>query len=191
MILDSRIKEGKRPLTCIDVEQAREFEGKQCLFSDSYNNFVDIGKYAKNTQYIANLSIEENPKHEEYVFINNYDGYRYRLALPLEWIDQKPGNKIDFVKYTLDTWQQEFEPGDVITFRGKVGTERAGSRYKCIYAGWRQDLLQDAIVFLGLWGFTFKELFELYEIHRGDGPRDWEPFGRKVETIDLNAINEG
>ena len=71
MKLDLRIKEGKKPLTCIDVEQAREFVGKQCLFSDSYNNFVDIGKYAKNTQYIANLSIEENPTNDEFIFINN------------------------------------------------------------------------------------------------------------------------
>lgn len=28
MILDSRIKDGKRPLTCIDIEQARAFVGK-------------------------------------------------------------------------------------------------------------------------------------------------------------------
>lgn len=185
MILDSRIKEGKRPLTCIDIEQAREFVGKQCLFSDSYNNFVNIGKYAKNTQYIANLSIEENPTNDEFIFINNYDGYRYRLVLPLEWIKQGPGNKIDFKKYTLDTWQNEFNPGDVIIFSGKDGTARAGSRYKCIYAGFRQDLLQDAVIILGTWGFTFKELFELYEIYRDN---TWEPFGRKVETIDLNVI---
>lgn len=183
MKLDLRIKEGKKPLTCIDVEQAREFVGKQCLFSDSYNNFVDIGKYAKNTQYIANLSIEENPTNDEFIFINNYDGYRYRLALPLEFIEQG-----EFKKYTLDTWQHEFNPGDVITFRGKDGTDRAGSRYKCIYAGFRQVLLQDTIIILGIWGFTFKELYELYEIHRGDGPRGWEPFGRKVETIGLNVI---
>lgn len=84
MILDSRIKDGKRPLTCIDIEQARAFVGKKCLFSDSYNNFVDIEKYSKNKQYIATLSIEENPTNEEFVFINNRDGYRYRLALPLE-----------------------------------------------------------------------------------------------------------
>lgn len=185
MELDSRIKEGKRPLTCLDVEQAREFVGKQCLFSDSYNNFVDIGKYSKNRQYIANLSIEENPTHDEYVFINNYDGYRYSLALPLEWIEQRPDNKIDFEKYTPYTWQHEFEKGDVIIFRGKDGTDRAGSRYECIYAGWRQDLSRDVIIILGLWGFTFKELFELYEIYRGN---TWEPFGRKVETIDLNVI---
>lgn len=117
MILDSRIKEGKRPLTCIDIEQAREFVGKKCLFSDSYNNFVDIGKYSKNRQYIANLSIEENPTHDEYVFINNYDGYRYRLALPLEWVEQP--TTPEFVPYTLDTWEQEFTTGDVVFFKGK------------------------------------------------------------------------
>lgn len=187
MILDSRIKDGKRPLTCIDIEQAREFVGKECIFSDFFLNYVDIEKFNidNDNEHTGILSIDDNSS--DYIFINDRNKSRYRFILPCEWLPKAP----EFEQYTLDTWEHEFELGDVIIFRGKVGTERAGSRYKCIYAGWRQDLLQDAIVFLGLWGFTFKELFELYEIHRGDGPRDWEPFGRKVETIDLNAINEG
>lgn len=177
MELDSRIKEGKRPLTCIDIEQAREFVGKQCLFSDSYNNFVDIGKYAKNTQYIANLSIEENPTtHDEYVFINNYDGYRYRLALPLEWIEQGPGNKIDFKKYTLDTWQQEFKPGDVIIFTEKEDTSDEGNYFKFLYSGYVKHPDNCIRVVLGPWLFSFEELLT-YKINR-DGT--WEPFGKKV-----------
>ena len=35
----------------------------------------------------------------------------------------------------------------------------------------------DIIVFFGLPGFTFSELFDLYEIYRGN---TWEPFGRKT-----------
>jgi hypothetical protein len=194
MILDSRIKEGKRPLTCIDVEQAREFEGKQCLFSDSYVNYKNIREYAEYPQYTGVLHIEEDTKrfrvNEDYVFRNGTDGYCYSLCLPLDWI--KEPKAPEFVPYTLDTWEHEFNPGDVITFRGKVGTDRAGRQYKCIYAGWRQvissDITQDATVTvaLGLWGYTFKDLSELYEIYRDN---TWEPFGRKVETIDLNKCH--
>lgn len=183
MILDSRIKEGKRPLTCIDIEQALEFVGKQCLFSDSYNNFVNIGKYAKNTQYVANLSIEENPTHDEYVFINNHDGYRYRLALPLEWIKEAPTP--EYAQYTLDTWEQEFKTGDVVFFKGKEGTCKDGTLYKCIYLGYLETEDNRILVILGPWLFGFSELLNLYEIYRSG---TWEPFGRKVETIDLNVI---
>lgn len=188
MILDSMIKKGKRPLTCLDVEQAREFVGMECIFSDYYDNYQNIRKYdiENHNEYTGILSIDEGKGCGDYVFKNAKNKSRYRLILPREWV--KLPKAPEFVPYTLDTWQHEFNPGDVITFRGKVGSNRDGSQYKCIYAGWRQDSAPDAIIILGLWGFTFKELFELYEIHRGDGPRDWEPFGRKVETIDLNVI---
>lgn len=193
MILDSRIKEGKRPLTCLDVEQAREFEGKQCLFSDLYSNYKNIREYAKYPQYTGVLHIGEEKQilrsKEDYIFRNLTDGYCYSLVLPCEWV-QLP-KAPEFEQYTLDTWEHEFELGDVIIFRGKVGTDRAGRQYKCIYAGWRQvissDITQDATVTvaLGFGGYTFKELSELFEIYRDN---TWEPFGRKVETIDLNVI---
>ena len=123
MILDSRIKEGKRPLTCFDTE---------------------------------------------------------------EWTDQK--SIINFEQYRLETFKKEFNIGDVVTFKGKTNTDRAGSYYECIYSGYRimaEKGYTNIIVNLGLWGFTFSELFDLYEIKRGE---NWEPFGRKVETIDLNVI---
>lgn len=190
MILDSMIKEGKRPLTCLDVEQAREFVGKECIFSDNYDNYRNIRKYDidNDFEYTGILSMSDQTNCGDYVFKNAKNKNRYRLILPREWV-QLP-KAPEFVPYTLDTWQHEFEPGDVITFRGKVGTSREGRQYKCIYAGWRfigSDITQDAkvTVALGFRAFTFSELFDLYEINR-DG--NWEPFGRKVETIDLNAI---
>lgn len=192
MILDSRIKEGKRPLTCLDVEQAREFEGKLCLFSDAYANYKNIQEYIKRHHKrigILNFERAEPLVNGDFVFRNANEGVCYSLVLPMEWIKEPKGP--EFVPYTLDTWEHEFELGDVIIFRGKVGTDRAGRQYKCIYAGWRQvissDITQDATVTvaLGFGGYTFKELSELFEIYRDN---TWEPFGRKVETIDLNVI---
>lgn len=172
MELDSRIKPGKRPLNCFDTEQARQFIGKQCYFSDDVTDFMDLDKADGDSMfYIAQL--QNIWTAEVYCFADNSNDYRY--VLPCEWVEQP--TTPEYVLYTLDTWGQDFKPGDVIIFRGKVGTDREGSQYKCIYAGWRQDFSHDAFVILGHWTFTFSELFDLYEINRGG---NWEPFGRKT-----------
>ena len=46
MILDKRMLPNKRPLTCLDIDKAREFEGKTCIFADSYADYKDIEEYA-------------------------------------------------------------------------------------------------------------------------------------------------
>ena len=54
MKLDSRILEGKKPLTCFDVEQAKEFLGKECYFSNCkghYKNLSAFEKYVSLTDY--------------------------------------------------------------------------------------------------------------------------------------------
>ena len=178
MELDSRIKEGKRPLTCLDVEQAREFEGKQCLFSDSYVNYKNIREYAKYPQYTGVLHIEEDTKRfrvkEDYVFRNGTDGYCYSLVLPLEWIEPK---NLEFEPYMLDTWGQDFKPGDVVFFRGKEDTPKEKNYYKCMYLGYLENQNNRILVILGAGLYAFDELFNLYEIYRNG---TWEPFGRKA-----------
>lgn len=179
MELDSRIKPGKRPLTCLDVEQAREFVGKQCLFSDSYVNYKNIKEYEKFPQYTGVLNIKDKVEHlrskEDYIFKNGTDGYCYSLVLPLEWI--KEATPPEFVPYTFETWGQDFKPGDVVFFRGKEDTPKGKNYYKCIYSGYAETQDNRIIVILGPWFFTFNELFDLYEIYRNG---NWEPFGRKT-----------
>lgn len=179
MELDSRIKKGKRPLTCLDVEQAREFVGKQCLFSDSYVNYKNIHEYAGNSQYIGILDIDEKPKRyrskEDYVFRNGTDGYFYSLVLPVDWIEWPKTPECE--PYTLDTWGQDFKPGDVVFFRGKEDTPKENNYYKCMYLGYLENENNRILVILGPWLFTFYELFELYEIYRNG---TWEPFGRQT-----------
>lgn len=45
MILDKRISPNKRPLTCLDIDKAREFEDKACIFADSYADYKHIEEY--------------------------------------------------------------------------------------------------------------------------------------------------
>lgn len=185
MILDSRIKDGKRPLTCIDIEQAREFEGKLCLFSNAYANYKNIQEYTKHHPKrtgILNFEMAEPLVNGDLVFRNANEGVCYSLVLPMEWI--KEPKAPEFVPYTLDTWKQEFEPGDVITFTGKENTSDEGNYFKFLYSGYVKHPDNCIRVVLGPWLFSFDELLT-YKINR-DGT--WEPFGRKVETIDLNVI---
>ena len=56
MELDKRIIKGKRPLTCFDTEQAMQFIGKQCYFSDDATDFMDLDKADGDTMfYVAEL----------------------------------------------------------------------------------------------------------------------------------------
>lgn len=178
MELDSRIKEGKRPLTCIDVEQAREFEGKLCLFSDSYVNYKNIREYAKYPQYTGVLHIEEEKQlfhsKKDYIFRNGTDGYCYSLVLPLEWVEQPTTPK--FEPYTWDAWERDFKLGDIVVFRGRENTCKKGNYYKCIYCGYLKST-ENLLVTFGAFLFSVDELFKLYEIRRNG---TWEPFGEKT-----------
>lgn len=177
MILDSRIKEGKRPLTCLDVEQAREFVGKECIFSDCYENFKDLNQYLHiDSDNPAILSIEdESASCGDYVFRNTKDNLQYRLILPCEWVEQP--KTPEFEPYTLDTWGQDFKPGDVVFFRGKEDTWKDKNYYKCMYLGHLKNEKNRILVILGCWLFAFDELIDSFEIYRNG---TWEPFGRKT-----------
>lgn len=181
MILDSRIKAGKKPLTCFDTEEASKFVNEKGYFSDCLYNFQNLDNCSKSILHCIDDKSEDS---KDYIF--NDGKYYCRFFLPEEWTDQK--NKINFEQYRLETFKQEFNIGDVVTFKGKSNTDRVGSYYECFYSGYRimaEKGYTNIIVNLGLWGFTFSELFDFYEIKRGE---NWEPFGRKVETIDLNII---
>lgn len=178
MELDSRIKKGKRPLTCLDVEQAREFEGKLCLFSDAYANYKNVQEYIKHHPKrtgILNFERAEPLVNGDLVFRNANEGVCYSLVLPCEWVEQP--KTPEFEPYTLDTWGQDFKPGNVVFFRGKEDTPKENNYYKCMYLGYLENENNRILVILGPWLFTFFELFELYEIYRNG---NWEPFGRKT-----------
>lgn len=170
MELDKRILEGKKPLTCLDVDQAREFEGKQCLFSDSYVNYKNIREYAKYPQYTGILHIEEDTKRlrakEDYVFRNGTDGYCYSLVLPWEWVEEEKKEP----KY------REYK--DLDEFFDVTGLE-IGDLIKLKFPG--NNIAELLIVggcdnglFIGIHKYTFKQLFEIVEISISD---EWQPFG--------------
>ena len=180
MELDKRIKEGKRPLTCLDVEQAREFEGKLCLFSSSFVNYKNIREYAKYPQYTGTLSVKDKDKFkyitdEESPYRNENDGYFYELVLPLEWV-KEPEKK--YRPFSLEEFLKIFDIGDQIGFRSKDNGE---VKYAML-VGYTDDFFADNTdrsdgendVMIGIYRFSLSYLFENYDLYFED---EWQPFG--------------
>ena len=171
MDLDKRIKEGKRPLTCLDIEQAREFEGKQCLFSDSYVNYKNIREYAKYPQYTGILHIEEDTKRfltkEDYVFRNGTDGYCYSLVLPCEWV-KEPEKK--YRPYTVMEFIKEYPLGSHLHFRPK---DKLIEMHRLI-DGYNDCLNGAGTLFMCGAMYSMSKLYDNYDIFK-DG--EWHKFG--------------
>lgn len=174
MELDKRIKEGKRPLTCIDIEQAREFVGKQCLFSDSYVNYKNIKEYVKFPQYTGALNIKDKVERlcskEDYVFKNETDGYCYSLVLPLEWVKEEK-TEPKYRPYTMKEFLREYFIGEsILKIRDKREPEYV---YQFLFIGCSR-----LIVYLGGWSLSLEQLFDNFEIAEGIGDEEtWQPFG--------------
>ena len=172
MKLDNRILEGKKPLNCFDTEQAKQFIGKKCYFSDDARDFMDLDKADGDTLfYVAEL--QNIWTAEEYCFADNSNDYRF--ILPLEWLKEEktePEKKYRpysikdfrkaFVNEKLDVFiilRDKHNPDDIYTLRYN-GSVRKG---------------QFEYIYLGAKIFSFESLFENYEVADYDGK--WHPFG--------------
>lgn len=174
MELDKRIIEDKRPLTCLDVEQAREFVGKECIFSDIYANFKDINQYLfVDSDYAAILSIDERASCGDYIFRNSKNNLRYSLILPWEWVEQPITPEPEYKPYTLKEFLEAMESG---LFESWIKMRPVGSKKECefLYTGYQETEACEYIC-LGCFQFDFISLFKNYEIPDLNGK--WHPFG--------------
>lgn len=57
--LDKRIIEGKKPLTCLDTEQAKQFIGKQCYFADNIEDFSNLDNTSVLTGFLTDIDDDE------------------------------------------------------------------------------------------------------------------------------------
>ena len=166
MELDKRIKEGKRPLTCFDTEQAKQFIGKKCYFSDDARDFMNLDKADGDTLfYVAEL--QNIWTAEEYCFADNSNDWRF--ILPCEWVEEEKKEPKE-PKYREYKNLDEFfdvtglEIGDLIHLKFPGGNDAE----LLIVGGCNNSL------FIGIHKYTFKELFEMVEISISG---EWKPFG--------------
>ena len=189
MELDKRIKEGKRPLTCFDTEQAKQFIGKECYFSDQICTFSKLlDAYSHVT---ANLLVSR----EKYLYVgelltvSDSDGCCYeagingeaewfQFCIPCEWVKEEKEKK--YRPFSLDEFLKIFNTGDLVEFRYKDSDE-----VKCaMFTGYITDVdrIDDKTpgsceIMLGIFHYSLLDLFKDFErFYNGE----WQPFGVEV-----------
>ncbi len=175
MELDKRIKEGKKPLNCFDTEQAKEFIGKKCYFSDDARDFMNLDKADGDTLfYVAEL--QNIWTAEEYCFADNSNDWCF--ILPCEWVEEEkkePEKKYRPLSYK-EFWRL-FDVGDGVCYRRKGQDTAEFSMflgYEIDSDGNRDEIPGEGKVNLGGNRYTLAELFEYYEMQLDD---EWQPFG--------------
>ena len=171
MELDKRIKEGKRPLNCFDTEQAKQFIGKKCYFSDDARDFMNLDKADGDTLfYVAEL--QNIWTAEEYCFADNSNDYRF--ILPFEWVKPEEPEK-KYRPYTKHEFLNKFECGKPINIRRK---DDYINLFIETMPSVKIDNLSDDVhvrLFEGI--FNLKRLFDEFEWQKSNG--EWQPFGIK------------
>lgn len=177
MELDKRIKEGKRPLNCFDVDIAKQFIGKKGYFSHYIDNYADL----KNT-VLGELGSMGDTFHESFCCSEEaFDNYYYEFFLPAEWVKE---HEKKYRPYSLNEFLSEHEVGDKITYRLKLDKQSEDFiRNKVMICGY-QFVTGNANIpgkgFINLGGslISLQTLFDTYETPNNYlYPEVWQPFG--------------
>ena len=163
MELDKRIINGKRPLTCFDIEEAEKYIGKLCYMCDEYNLFYQLDLI----EPVILMGVEDC----EAPFHNGQDK-QVEFCLPCDWVTKEK----KFRPYTLMEFNDKFTIGQPIKFRqkGKVGCDRY-----LILNGYQHEQREGqtvTFIYIGPQGYTFDELFNAYEWQE-HYTEDFKPFG--------------
>lgn len=172
MKLDPRII--KNPLTCFDIEEAKQFINHTGYVTDDATRFIDVDQIT--------LRLLTDVRDDSGVCYKTNEGNYWRYFLPKEWVQEKEPEPV-WKPYDLDTLREaKILLGKAITFRRK--TEDNSARIiTAIYNGKSEnsDDLNDSEILLGCEWFGFQRLFEDYEIfdnvYGGSNVYKWRPFG--------------
>ena len=168
MKLDSRIIEGKRPLSCIDTDEAKQFIGKEGYFAGSLLVY-------KNIDYFDKWTLTEIKDDASQCFKDSRLGEWWDFFLPAEWVKNEP----EWRPYLIDEWLQEHNFGDMIEFRHKS----IKRELTVMFTGQVREIDGTMRIILGANAYDFDELFEYYELmdKTNDGKFVWRPFGIEVK----------
>lgn len=167
MELDSRITEGKRPLTCFDTEEAKQFIGKKGYFAGELTQFCDLNETYETT-------LKDVYQNKTGCFVTSLTRYKY--FLPSEWVQN---DEPEWRPYLIDKWLQEHNFGDMIEFRSKENQ----MEFTVMFTGYVRETDGTVRIILGDWAENFENLFEYYELlsKTSDGKFVCRPFGIEVE----------
>lgn len=175
MKLDPRILEGKKPLSCFDVEEAKQFIEKEGYFANSIDEFCDLSEVIDGKLF----SVDDSTNIPFDCTDEVGDNYHYSFFLPKEWVQNEPVWKA----YDLDTLKEDhIHFGDTVVFRRKTA-DGSARVITAIYNGKSEnsDDLDDSEILLGGEWFGFQQLFDDYEIYDNVYGNSkickWRPFG--------------
>ena len=153
MELDKRIIEGKRPLTCYEIEEAEKYVGKKCYITNNYDFFRNLD--------LTHQTILKGVENCEVPF--HYDSdMKGEFCLPCEWVKQ---SEKKYRPFSLEEFLKIFDIGDQIEFRCKDN----GEVKHTMFIGYADD-----DVMIGIYRYSLSYLFENYELqYLGH----WQPFG--------------
>ena len=162
MELDKRIIKGKKPLTCFDVEEAKQYIGKECYFTNTYCTFEDLHRIPKGElQYVSDDKEASDPYKTAC--------YYYPFCIPCEWVKEEK-------KEPKEPKYREYK--DLDEFFDVTGLE-IGDLIKLKFPG--NNVAELLIVggcdnglFIGIHKYTFAQLFAMVEISISG---EWQPFG--------------
>lgn len=109
MELDKRIKPNKMPLTCFDINKAKQFIGKNCYFSLTIEQFENLDKCQKAT--LTDILDCPTP------FVGMYDNRNFCFIMPCEWVDDP--NDVETLKKTITELRQKVAEQEKIIERFK------------------------------------------------------------------------
>ena len=161
MELDKRIIEGKKPLFCLDTEEAKQFIGKEGYFTNHLGVFAHIRRIEK---YML-TAIDEKAQS----CFKDVDGVRWDWFLPTEWVKPEEPEK-KYRPYTVMEFIKEYPLGSHLHFRPK---NKLIEMHRLI-DGYNDCLNGAGTLFMCGGMYSMSELYNNYEIFK-DG--EWQPFG--------------
>ena len=171
MELDQRIIKGKKPLTCFDTEQAKEFLGKECYFSNCkvhYKNLSAFEKFVSLTDYcIGTLTAIMDLG--DRVFDVDQQCKEFSYCLPCEWVQEQKEPKWRAFK-DHDEYKEFLNDGIIETWV-KIKNKTTNEIYELMYVGGGGDK-----IILGGMIFSVSSLFRDFELFN-ECAREWLPFG--------------
>lgn len=176
MEFDKRILAGKKPLTCLDAEQAKLFIGKECYFSDfasKYEKIEDIEKAINHVNYSKDVLTYVNAGGQECAFTDSKRN-NFRYCLPVEWTEEKQV-ELKWRAYTIAEFQDTFTIGRAVRFRRK---DEPNKEHLLAFNGYYTLHDGKVVVLLGIHFYTLEELFKQYEWQEFY-TEDYRPFGIK------------
>lgn len=176
MELDKRIMSNYKIYTCFDIEEAKEYIGKQGYFADNIEEFnklvncpYDMLKNVYDNTDSSPFSFMSFCEHHDHNYVNSNI---FKFFLPAEFVNLTKPKEKKYRPFTLDEFLDVFHIGQPITFRNK--------EYKfkkvLIFNGYETLSNGNAVIDMGTTVYTPQELFDVFELQKPN-KEEWQPFG--------------